>query len=262
MINQFLDWAHSSLLANDDARSYLSGRCVSEDQLIRHKIGYIQSDYCVDTSRDPCHSEICNNKEQKHLWCDSCRYNNWSSTWDAETHERFIGRRINNCIVLPLTDYTNNYVGFQIRSMVEKVYDTFKLRRCPYGYFFGLGPNIDVIWAKKEITLVEGAFDQLTYERNVVALTTNSIGVDQLKFVVRFVTSVNSCLDLDAAGRKGVASLIDKLSRFPDIGFHDIKYPKISMGNGLKETKDLNEFWKKAGDVAFSSYFRKQLQEM
>lgn len=136
-VDQFLDWASLSLSENDDAKSYLQSRCVSEEQWIRHKIGYTSDDYQVDVTRDLNHKPgICGDKEKKHLWCDGCRYNQWSSTWDEETHERYIGRKIRGCIVLPLTDYTGSYVGFQIRSMVEKIYDTFTIQRRPYGYFF------------------------------------------------------------------------------------------------------------------------------
>jgi len=261
-VDHLLDWASTALLENDDAKSYLTGRCVSEEQWIRHRIGYIPDDYCADASKDPGHkSDICNNREKKHLWCDSCRYNTWSSIWDNETRERFIGRRIRGCIVLPLTDYTGGCIGFQIRSMVAKGYDTFIIRRYPYGYFFGLGPNIDIIWARKEVFLVEGAFDQLTFERlvsrNVLALTTSSIGANQLKFISRFVQNVNSCLDLDLGGRKGVAALREKFGELPHINLHDIKYPKVIL-NG-KETKDLNEYWRGVGDTTFVNYFNKQV---
>lgn len=264
MLNRFLDWANASLLDNEKAVEYLLGRGVSEDQFIRHKIGCAVGDYVFDATGDPEHSDICGDKEKKHHWCNSCRYNFWSSVYDEESHERIVGRRVNGCIVLPLTDYTGVCVGFQVRSITEKIYDTFLLKKYPHGYFFGLGPNVDVIWTTKNVVLVEGAFDQLIFERlvsrDVVALTTSSIGINQLKFVTRFTTSVNSCLDLDAAGRKGMLSLDRKLSEFSHISFRDLKYPKVSMGVGLGDTKDLNEFWKRVGDTAFSSHFRKQLQ--
>lgn len=262
-VDQFIDWAAFSLQENDEAKVYLSGRCVSEEQWNRHKIGYVPDDYQVNANVDPNHkSNVCTDKEKRHLWCDSCRYNQWSATWDEETHFRLVGRKIRGCIVLPLTDYTGGYVGFQTRSISEKVYDTFTIQRRPYGYFFGLGPNIDYIWAKKEVTLVEGAFDQLTFERlvsrNVIALTTSSIGSNQLKFISRFVTNVNSCLDLDLGGRKGVAALRKKMETLPHIGLRDIKYPKLKLGD--KETKDLNEYWRRVGDVVFANYFEKQIR--
>jgi hypothetical protein len=54
-----------------------------------------------------------------------------------------------------------------------------------------------------------------------------------------------------------VAALREKFGMLPHIGFHDIKYPKFKLDD--RETKDLNEYWRKVGDIAFINYFKKQV---
>jgi hypothetical protein len=69
-----------------------------------------------------------------------------------------------------------------------------------------------------------------------------------MKFFLRFVDSINMCLDMDAAGREGVRSLIKYHGN--DFKIQDIRYPCITSGD-----KDLGDLWKRVGDVNFSKYF-------
>lgn len=266
-IEQFIEWSHKNLFDNDEAIGYLRGRGVSESQWVKHKLGYISGNFLVDETRDPEHNEKCLDKEHRSLWCDSCRYNWWSSSWvetgdkydDGEPKKkRVIGNRIKGSIVLPLTTYSGGIVGFQIRSLVDKSYDTFALKRRPEAYFFGLGPNVDRIWSTRSIFLVEGPFDALVFERlvnpNVVALTTNKVNKLQIKFLRRFVDTVYLLLDLDAAGVDGVNSFIKFNS--DDFRIHRFEFPKIRPGD-----KDLGDFWKHGGDEKFKKHFERLLNE-
>src|SRR5574343_124294 len=209
-VEQLIDWSYYSLLVNDEARDYFSGRGVSEEQWERHRLGFIPEQFIVNPDDDKDHCENCFNKDKTFEWCDSCRYINWSSKFSKTSDgiNRDIGVRIIGSVVLPLTTYSGKIIGFQIRNLHEKVYDTFLIKERPEPFFFGIGPNVDLIWRTKEISLVEGPFDQLIFERlvkpNVVALTTNSVSRLQLRFLTRFVNRINLCLELDSAGRKGV----------------------------------------------------------
>jgi DNA primase len=136
----------------------------------------------------------------------------------------------------------------------DKVYDTFLIARRPEGFFFGIGPNIGHIWTSREIWLSEGPFDHLLLERlvakNSVALATNAVGPMHMRFLKRFVDTVNFCGDQDKAGREGYQSFCQAGLDY----FHirDVKYPR------LREThKDLGDFWKVAGDEAFRRHFDK-----
>jgi DNA primase len=180
----------------------------------------------------------------------------WSSSY--ENHDRIVGARVVGNIVLPLTSYSGTSVGFQVRSIREKAYDSFTIKRRPEGYFFGIAPNVGRVWSTKEVTLVEGPFDQLIYERlvdrNVVALTTSVIGKLQTRFLYRFVRTVNMCLDVDAAGRDGVKRARDRLD---GLNVRDIRCPVIRTGD-----KDLSDFWKAVGDDRVTSFFKKKMKEL
>jgi DNA primase len=257
-LDKFLDWAYQCLLDNESAQEYLRGRGSSAEQWARHRIGFIGGAYEVDPIRDPAHSDVC--REAKHLRCDTCRYKAWSSAWEGEEDsfkEQRVGQRIQNSIVLPLTTYAGTCIGFQVRSLVEKSYDTFTLTRRPEGYFFGTAAAMESIWATREVTLVEGPFDHLITERlitpNVLALTTSAIGASQIKFLRRFVRKVNLCQDLDKAGREGVKSFIDQYGTEFEI-VRNIKYKHSTL-----VAKDANDLWKLLGDVSFSRHFRAAL---
>ncbi|HED05453.1 MAG TPA: hypothetical protein ENI61_02070, partial [Ignavibacteria bacterium] len=201
----------------------------------------------------------CGNKYNKRLWCDSCRYIKWSTSWiqdeddpDDGLKHQIVGRRIANSIIFPLTNYSGYTVGFIVRSIYEKSYNTFVLRHRPEGYFFGVSQSVQSIWTSKEAWIVEGPFDFLVLERlvtkNILCLATSSTSKEQAKFLRRFTVTVNSCLDLDAAGRKGLRSLIKWNSSYFEI--RDIKYPKIKSSD-----KDLGDFWNSVGDDRFKHYF-------
>lgn len=259
-INRFLDWANHSLLDVDEPQQFLLGRGVSKDQWIRHTIGFTGGEFDVDSSLDPDHGSICDIFEEKRSWCDSCRYRLWSSTWESvESSSRktqFVGKRIAGCIVLPLTSYSGTPVGFQLRSINDKVYDTFVVKKRPEGYFFGTSAAIDFIWSSREVWLVEGAFDHLIIERlispNVLALTTNSVNKTQIKFLRRFVKKVNLCLDLDVAGRDGVKSFIRNNGL--DFDVKDVKYKPSGF-----DAKDVGDIWKKIGDDKFKILMKKAM---
>lgn len=256
LIDKFLDWSHQCLLDNDEAQSYLLGRGISKEQWIRHRIGFTGGDYDADPQQDPNHSDICLNKDTRHLRCDACHYRSWSSTWEGEEgkfKEQHVGKRISNGIVFPLTTYSGIYVGFQVRSIVEKSYDTFVVGRRPEVYFFGTAAAMESIWATREVTLVEGPPDHLIFERlvapNVLALTTNAVSSMHFGFLHRFVNKVNLCMDLDSAGRDGVKRFVDQYGSEFDTRI--IKYPKLT-----DKMKDIGDLWKQVGDVTFSRHFK------
>lgn len=259
-VDEFIDWSHFNLFDNDDAITYLRGRGVSEDQCIRHKIGYVISDFSIDPKLDSNHTELCQFKEHKGSWCDSCRFARWSSAWVETEGEPLktpiMGRRIIGHIVLPMTSYTGSIVGFQTRSIVGKDYDTFMLKDRPEGYFFGINQSIDSIWSSKEAWMVEGPFDHLIIERlvapNVVSITTSSPGKSQINFFRRFCNVVNCCLDLDKAGRDG----LHKFQKYNSdiLTVRKIEFPAIDA-----KDKDVGDFWKRVGDDEFRRYFQEKV---
>lgn len=260
-LDALLEWTSGCLPDSDECRSYLLGRGVSDDQVRRHRIGYAGGDYVPEISRDPDHSSRCG-EDDRRAWCDSCRFLRWSTRWVKEDEEDqqktpLPGRRLNGCVVFPMTSYSGALVGVQIRSLVEKEYDTFLLKRRPEGYFFGTACAVSSIWSRREVFLVEGPHDHLVLERlvapNVLALTTSSPSFDQVRFIRRFATSVNMCLDMDKAGRDGFAAFHERNSHRMNV--RDVRYPCRKP-----KEKDLGDFWKRVGDVAFREYFLEKIR--
>lgn len=258
-LHEFLDWASACLDGSSEAEAYLLGRGVSAEQRVRHRLGYVGGDFFVDPSSDPLHSAHCDDRDSKSRWCDSCRFLNWSSLWTQDedgVKVRVPGRRIAGGIVFPLASYSGSLVGIQIRSLEGKSYDTFLLRRRPEGYFFGLPSSLDSIWSRREVFLVEGGFDHLTLERlvapNVLALTTNAVNAAQRRFLYRFVDRVNLCLDMDQAGRDGVARFLERDGA--SFRTTNVRYPRVRPSD-----KDLNDFWRRVGDDAFRRHFDKNV---
>lgn len=252
-IESFIEWANQCLLDEDNAKSYLSNRGVSLDQIRKFSVGFVQSEFEANYAEDRMHSSICSDRSKDHLWCDSCRFNHWSSLWkdDEGTKTKITGGRIIGCIVFPLSSYSGKFIGVQVRSIKEKRFDTFVLSRRPEGYFFGTNVCIESIWSKKEVWLVESAIDQMILNRliapNVLAITTNSIGKSQNRFLRRFVSSINMCLDIDKAGIGGKKLFIEK--NWSEFNINNINY-KVS-----DKIKDPGDLWKEWGDEKFKKYF-------
>lgn len=235
---------------------------MSDDQIVRHRIGYVGGDFIPEIGSDPGHCTACGDPERKAEWCDSCRFLRWSTKWVQESEESrektpFPGRKILGCVVFPLTSYSGSLVGVQFRSLVEKDYDTFLLKRRPEGYFFGVAASVSSIWARREVYVVEGAPDHLLLERlvspNVVALTTSLPSRDQARFILRFASTVNMCLDMDKAGRDGFHSFFGRNSG--RVKVRDVQYPCQKP-----KSKDLGDYWKRVGDDAFRAYFSEKIR--
>jgi len=261
-VERFLEWAHQGLLQDEEAQAYLLGRGISKDQWTRHSLGYVGGDFEVDSTKDPGHSDVCSDREKKHKWCDSCRYRNWSSTWEEMVEGgprlQLVGRRISGSIVFPLTTYSGTRIGWQIRSLKYKEYDTFALSKRPEGYFFGCTSNVEAIWATREAFIVEGPGDHQLIERlvapNVLGLTTSGLSKFQLRFLKRFVKRLWLCLDMDEAGRKGTRSIIQQHGDFFDIV--DLRYPRVQ-----EKDKDPGDYWRRVGDEAFARYFKRLISQ-
>ncbi len=259
-VDSFLLWAHHSLLESEKAREYFQGRGISMTQMEKHSLGYVAGEYSADPLADPGHKPDCDDREKKHLWCDTCRYLNWSSVWEAPEEggpkQRVPGKRIIDSVVFPLTSYSGQRVGFQIRSLSHIEYDTFAISSRPECYFFGGMSNVQAIWDKQEVIVVEGPGDHLITERlvaeNVIGLTTSGASKAQLRFMTRFAKRVILMLDMDEAGRKGVSSFIGQHSeRFEIL---NVRYPCLQP-----KDKDPGDYWKRVGDDAYRRFFRRAL---
>jgi hypothetical protein len=259
VVDTFVEWAHAGLNQSEEAKNYLLGRGVSQEQCAKHRLGYVLACYHPDSTVDSGHSAICSDRSAIQRWCDSCRFIRWSSLWEEEEggpKVQHVGKRIVGCVVMPLTSYAGTTVGFQVRSITEKRFDSFALTRRPEGYFFGVASNMDAIWAEKKAFTVEGPFDQLVFERllgrNVVGLTTNTPNASQTRFFRRFTDWIGLFLDMDKAGRDGVEIFRERMGDGPCV--EDFRIEGVKKRTGEK-CKDLNEAWAAMGDRRFAQHF-------
>lgn len=255
-LNSFVQWSHSHLLNSELGTKYLISRGSSESQWIKHNLGYIPDFFHPDPTLDPGHSGKCAIHEHKQQWCDTCRFIQWSTGWSEEEKRHIVGQRILNSIVYPLTSYSGAVVGFQTRSITNKVFDNFVRSQRAEAYFFGTAGHIDKIWSRKSVALVEGPSDMLTLERfldiGVLSLATNSTNENQTRFLSRFCDTVYLYLDLDKAGRDGSISIRRKL---PDLDVRVVDYKMT----GIK-AKDINDMWKECGDVKLNRHLKLTFQ--
>ena len=242
ILNYFVDWASDNVSSSEDALKYLYSRGVSNDQILRYKIGYISEAYDPISELDVNHTELCN--ENLKQGCDTCRFKYFLA-----------GNRLRESIVLPLTSYSKKIIGVQLRSIKEKRYESFMIQNRSESYFFGLSPSMDRIWSREEIAITEGPFDALALDKTglfpVVALTTNTSNENQTRFLRRFVKKVYLFLDLDQAGRDGASKISNKLND-KDVQIVNYKHNSFSV-------KDLNELWSRCGDERFQHHIKSVL---
>jgi 5S rRNA maturation endonuclease (ribonuclease M5) len=253
IIHNFIDWAHHQLLEHDEPQEYLLRRGSSFDQWKNHSLGYVNSIFDPSPDTDPRHNSECGSIDNKNLWCETCKFNYWSTGWDESSGKNVAGLRLLNSIVYPLTTYSGSFIGFQTRSLAEKRYDTFVRTRRPEAFFFGTAFHINKIWTRRTVFLVEGPSDLLTLERftdfPVLSLITNSTNENQTRFMSRFCDRIVLFLDLDKAGRDGSLHIKNKLSS-KDVILIDYKYPNISA-------KDVNDMWMNLKDERFAKHISK-----
>jgi len=256
-LNNFVEWSNDQLFCSEVAVDFLHGRGSSEYQWRKHSIGFVSNTYVPDSDLDSGHGEYCYEEADKNRVCDTCRFKKWSTLYSKD--DPVVGGKLINNIVYPLTTYSGQILGVQVRSIREKRYDTFMRKYRPEPYFFGTKGSIDKIWLRKKVILVEGPSDMLTVERfcdlPVLALTTNSTNESQTRFLKLFVQNILLCLDNDIAGREGTNKIYNKLQEYLTVSIVDYKK------SGLK-AKDLNEMWQVLKDENFASHLKSVLTEL
>lgn len=258
-LDSFVIWASANLEHDSDTREYISGRGVSAEVSSRMMLGSVTSDFLVDPSDDPNHDP--KGCKDRHSRCDSCRFDAWSHIWEPDSPAKF---KLLDSVVMPLTTYSGQIVGIQVRHTKEKVFDTFVLKKRPEAYFFGVGPNLDAIFTQKTVFITEAPFDCMTLQScgfaPSISICTNSVSLEQSKTILRFCDRVYTCLDSDAAGRSGAKEFYNRFS--DKLNISNVIIPetfKVRDGDSHRVVKDFNELQKHFGNDAVKKVIGEQL---
>lgn len=189
----------------------LHGRGVSEEQIARYQIGYLQGDLPDAVPDD---------------------FRRWA--YD----------KIDDVFLLPLTNALGEVRGFQVRAVTAakaRYHDYLPDKR--EACFFGLGLAAPAMWESRSVFLVEGAFDLFPIQRAfpaVVATLTARTGLGLVRVLRRLVDRVWIGYDMDAPGRRGCSEFVRDFGG--DFEVYIVSYPK------LDNVKDPGELWEAWGD--------------
>jgi DNA primase len=214
---------HAQGLDGTQAQEALWARGASNDQIVRHQVGFLNS---------PLPSFV---PKEFQLW--------WA------------GRKLDNAFLFPLTDALGCVRGFQFRSIDQAVrgYHDYVVDRnvlCS----FGLGVTAPIIWAAQRAVLVEGVFDFFPVER-VFPETAAVLGLSpsrlMLRFLRRMVSDIVLLADADLEGRRAVRRFQDHYGS--EFRIHDVCLRVARKRGGM--TKDPGELWEELGDAELRRLF-------
>jgi DNA primase len=173
--------AHVALVTHPDAadaRAYLASRAVSPNLIRRYRIGF-----GLASLGHPC----------------------------TPSFLHFANRHWAGCLVFPITSVLGHVVGVQTRPVTRKNYQVFAaIPKDLYPLAFGLAQAMETIWQTRRVVIVEGVFDLLAVADlapEVIAILTARVPQVTQRFLARWATQVVALLDMDRAGRAGVARL-------------------------------------------------------
>jgi DNA primase len=168
------------------------------------------------------------------------------------------GEKLDDSIVLPLTNTLGDIRGFQFRHVEQtrKGYSDFMLEKGE-AVLFGLGQAMPYIWAKRRILLVEGGFDLFPMQRYFPE-TTATLTAHMLDSLVRILRRVGVkdmllAYDNDKAGRSSAEEV--KKHYGDKFRVASFCFPRETMASG-QLTKDPSDLWETLGEVGFSEFLR------
>lgn len=169
-----------------------------------------------------------------------------------------IGDRIEDAIVLPLTNALGEVRGIQLRHVLREQagYMDF-IEANDEAILFGLGQAAPYLWAEGSVFLVEGAFDLFPVQRafpGTVGTLTARVTEPLLRLLRRLVTRVWLGYDMDEAGRRACERYQKQLSS--EFDARVVKWERVPMIGTPKRTKDPGDLWETWGDVRFHEFIR------
>ncbi len=182
----------------------------------------------------------------------TCDYPESFTKWCA------VGDRLDDVLVLPLTNVLGDVRGIQLRHVAREragYMDFIEVN--DEAIFFGLGQAAPHLWSEQSVFLVEGGFDLFPIQRvfpGTVATLTARVTEPLLRLLRRLVTRVWLGYDMDDTGRRACDRYQKQLSG--EFDARVVSYPRVHMVGSEKLTKDPGDLWETWGDGRFQEFVR------
>lgn len=170
----------------------------------------------------------------------------------------FGGEKLDDSIVLPLTNAQGEIKGLQFRHVEQekKGYTDFIAEKGE-AVLFGLGQAMPHVWGSHRILLVEGGFDLFPMQRYFPEATATLTAhlLDALVRVLRRleVSDIWLAYDTDQTGRESTEKV--KRNYGEQFNIRVLSMPQVKMADG-KLSKDPSGLWETWGEEKFGSFVR------
>jgi DNA primase len=224
-MNELVQYANQNL--TDSAREFLYGRGVTDEQIEKYQIGYVDNFV-------PPHA----NTEAFRVWSGG-------------------GSKLSNVLVFPLTNVLGEVKGFQFKPATRSVreYMDYFEGEVDEPVFFGLAQAMPKVWETKSVWLVEGIFDLFPIQRyfeaafpTMTARVTDSL----VRLMRRFVSKVWVGYDSDKKGRDAAWTFVKAHGKEFDAQI--VNYPRLPIPGSDKVTKDPGDLWEIRGEQWMQSF--------
>jgi DNA primase len=170
---------HRSIHRNKEAIDYLHSRYVTDDDIIRYKLGCSKVVSTIDDGHE-----------------DRERF----------LKESFRGRKFEGKVVFPLYDVIGRVLGIAGRSIQTKEFKNFITDEGKFiGFFFGLYQALPYIYKENKVYVVEGFFDCLAVSKvfpNTVSAMTAGISEAQYSQLSMLCDNIVTVFDSDGPGQE------------------------------------------------------------
>jgi len=185
-LNDFTKRANQILFDYADAKKYLNGRGLADEDIRKYEIGYVQ---VARIKKE-------NSEDYKTLY---------ESTYEF--------RSLQKRIIFPLRNVLGSVNGLCTRDIEHKRYTQYFLGEArKIGAFFGLYEALPYIAKTRKVFVHEGAFDAISFAKvfpNTISSLTSFLNEQQYETLRFFVDKIILVYDKDKAGNSGVRKSIE-----------------------------------------------------
>lgn len=232
-LEDFVKITSQALTQNESTQEALYARGVTDDQMALYQLGYLDR-------RLP-----------------ELEYPKSFLEWSKG------GAKLDDCIVLPLTNAVGEVRGLQFRHVEQsrKGYMDF-IPTKGEAVLFGLGQAMHHAWESNRVLFVEGGFDLFPLQRffpDIIATLTAHVLESAIRVLRRTgVTDIWLGYDNDSTGLAAVAKFDKQHGKEFDL--HVLRFPRAPMVGG-KFTKDPSDLWETWGEQKFGSFIRPLIEQ-